>query len=56
MQYTYKMMTNQSDDNPDKKNYNQEKHIGNSKNLVYNGYTNEAKENINTQKYKENCD
>ena len=48
------MMTNQNNENPNERNYSQETHTGKSKNLVYIGYKNEVKENINTQKYKEN--
>jgi hypothetical protein len=43
-------MTNQNNE----RNYSQETYMGKSENLVYVGYKDEVKENINTQKYEEN--
>jgi len=49
------MMTNQNNDNLNEMNYSQETHTMLNKNLVYVDYRDGAKENINTQKYEENC-
>ena len=48
------MMINQSNDNPNERNYSQETHMGKSESLVYVDYKDEVKENINTKKYEEN--
>jgi hypothetical protein len=48
-------MTNQNSDNPYERNYSQETHTGKIENLIYVDYRGEAMENINTQKYEENC-
>jgi hypothetical protein len=48
-------MTNQNIDNPNERNYSQETHTRKNENLVYVDYKSEAMENINTQKYEENC-
>ena len=50
MQYTYEMMINQNNDNLNERSYSQETRMGNRENLVYDSYTDEAKENINTKK------
>jgi hypothetical protein len=49
------MLTNQNNDNPNERNYSQETHTVLIENLVYVDYRDEAKENINTKKYEENC-
>ena len=48
------MMINQSNDNPNERNYSQETHTGKRESLVYVDYKDEVKENINTKKYEEN--